>query len=175
MNKTVSETALGMHREPALLETLAKSGRILVPTLSCFFDLSETHACLWAPRLVELAKRQREEAHRTVEAARSAGVRLAMGYDSMPHGQSALELVRLHDAGLTALEAIASATEVAADACGLGDEVGAVQPGKRADLLVVDGDPLADPRLLLDAERIWLVVQSGRPVAGAVLEPAPLF
>ncbi len=157
------EHGLELHREPALLETLAKSRRILVPTLSC------------SPRLVELAKRQREEAHRTVAAARSAGVRLAMGYDSMPHGQSALELVRLHDAGLTALEAIASATEVAADACGLGDEVGAVQPGKRADLLVVDGDPLADPRLLLDAERIWLVVQSGRPVAGAVLEPAPLF
>ena len=169
------EHGLELHREPALLETLATSGRILVPTLSCFFDLSETHACLWAPRLVELAKRQREEAHQTVEAARSAGVRMAMGYDSMPHGQNALELVRLHGAGLTALEAIASATAVAADACGLGDELGTVEPGKRADLLVVDGDPLADPRLLLDAERIWLVVQSGRPVAGAALEPAPPF
>jgi imidazolonepropionase-like amidohydrolase len=169
------EHGLELHREPALLESLAKSGRILVPTLSCFFDLSETHACLWAPRLVELAKRQREEAHQTVEAARSAGVRMAMGFDSMPHGESALELVRLHDAGLTALDAIAAATAVAADACGLGDELGTVQPGKRADLLVVDGDPLADPRILLDAERIWLVVQAGGPVAGAALEPAPLF
>jgi imidazolonepropionase-like amidohydrolase len=169
------EHGLELHREPALLEQLATSGRVLVPTLSCFFDLSETHACLWAPRLVELAKRQREEAHQTVEAARAAGVRLAMGYDSMPHGQSALELVRLHDAGLPALEAIAAATAVAADACGLGDEVGTVEPGKRADLLVVDGDPLADPRLLLDAERVWLVVQAGRPVAGTSLEPAPLF
>ena len=100
---------------------------------------------------------------------------MAMGFDSMPHGESALELVRLHDAGLTALEAIAAATVVAADACGLGDELGTVEPGKRADLLVVDGDPLADPRILLDAERIWLVVQAGRPVAGAALEPAPLF
>ena len=169
------EHGLELHREPELLETLATSGRILVPTLSCFFDLSETHACLWAPRLVELAKRQREEAHRTVEAARSAGVRMAMGFDSMPHGESALELVRLHDAGLTALEAIAAATAVASDACGLGDELGTVQPGKRADLLVVDADPLADPRILLDAGRIWLVVQAGRPVAGAALEPAPLF
>jgi imidazolonepropionase-like amidohydrolase len=169
------EHGLELHREPALLEQLASSGRILVPTLSCFFDLSETHACLWAPRLVELAKRQREEALQTVEAARAAGVRLAMGYDSMPHGQSALELVRLHDAGLTALEAIAAATAVAADACGLADEVGTVEAGKRADLLVVDGDPLADPRLLLDAERVWLVVQAGRSVAGAALEPAPLF
>ena len=99
---------------------------------------------------------------------------MAMGFDSMPHGQSALELVRMHDAGLTAMEAIAAATAVAADACGLGDEIGTVEPGKLADLLVVDGDPLADPRILLDRERIGLVLQAGRPVAGAALEaPAP--
>jgi imidazolonepropionase-like amidohydrolase len=169
------EHGLELHRAPELLEALAESGRILVPTLSCFFDLSETHACLWAPVLVELAKRQREEAHRTVEAARAAGVRLAMGFDSMPHGQSALELVRMHDAGLTAMEAIVAATAVAADACGLGDEIGTVQPGKLADLLVVDGDPLADPRLLLDRERIWLVVQAGTPVAGAAVEASALW
>ena len=124
------------------------------------------------PRLVEQAKRQREEAHRTVEAARAAGVRMAMGFDSMPHGESALELVRLHDAGLTALEAIAAGTAVAASACGLDEKLGTVEVGKLADLLVVDGDPVADLRVLLDPERIWLVLQSGRPVAGAALEPA---
>ena len=90
---------------------------------------------------------------------------MAMGFDSMPHGASALELVRMHDAGLTALEAISAATAVAADACGLGHELGTVEPGKIADLLVVDGDPVADPRVLLDRERIWLVLQDGRPVA----------
>jgi imidazolonepropionase-like amidohydrolase len=87
----------------------------------------------------------------------------------MPHGESALELVRLHDAGLSALEAIAAATGVAATACGLGDDLGTVEAGKLADLLVVDGDPLADPRLLLDPERIHLVLQAGQPVAGAAL------
>jgi imidazolonepropionase-like amidohydrolase len=157
------EHGLELHRAPELLAALAESGRILVPTLSCFFDLSETHACLWAPRLVELAKQQREEAHLTVAAARAAGVRMAMGFDSMPHGESALELVRMHDAGLTALEAIAAGTSVAADACGLAD-VGRVQEGAVADLLIVDGDPVADPRVLLDPERIWLVLQGGRPV-----------
>jgi imidazolonepropionase-like amidohydrolase len=161
------EHGLELHRAPELLEALAESDRVLVPTLSCFFDLSETHACLWAPRLVELAKRQREEAHLTVQAARAAGVRMAMGFDSMPHGESALELVRLHDAGLSALEAIAAATGVAATACGLGDDLGTVEAGKLADLLVVDGDPVADPRLLLDPERIHLVLQAGQPVAGA--------
>jgi imidazolonepropionase-like amidohydrolase len=169
------EHGLELHRAPELLEALAESSRILVPTLSCFFDLSETHACLWAPALVEQAKRQREEAHRTVAAARAAGVRMAMGFDSMPHGQSALELVRMHEAGLTSMEAIVAATAVAADACALGDDVGTVQPGKLADLMVVDGDPLADPRVLLDPARIWLVLQAGRPVAGEALEPAAPF
>jgi imidazolonepropionase-like amidohydrolase len=168
------EHGLELHRAPELLAALAESGRILVPTLSCFFDLSETHACLWSPRLVEQAKVQREDAHRTVEAARAAGVRMAMGFDSMPHGESALELVRMHDAGLTAMEAIVAGTAVAADACGLGDEIGTVEQGKIADLLVVDGDPLADPRVLLDPARIRLVLQAGRPVAGAAVEaPAP--
>jgi imidazolonepropionase-like amidohydrolase len=168
------EHGLELHRAPELLDELARSDRILVPTLSCFFDLSETHACLWAPALVDLAKRQREDAHRTVEAARAAGVRMAMGFDSMPHGQSALELVRMRDAGLTAMEAIAAATAVAAAACGLGDEIGTVEAGKLADLVVIDGDPLADPRLLLDPARIRLVLQAGRPVAGSTLEaPAP--
>jgi imidazolonepropionase-like amidohydrolase len=93
-----------------------------------------------------------------------------MGFDSQPHGQSALELVRLCRAGLTPMEGIVAATTGSATACGLDEHVGGVAPGKAADLLVVDGDPLDDPEVLLDAERIWLVVQSGRPVAGAALE-----
>ncbi|MBA2741821.1 MAG: amidohydrolase family protein [Actinobacteria bacterium] len=164
------EHGLELHRAPDLLEELAESGRILVPTLSCFFDLSETHACLWSPPLVELAKRQREEAHLTLTAARAAGVRMAMGFDSMPNGQSALQLVRMRDAGLTSMEAIVAGTSVSADACGLGDQIGTIEEEKLADLVVVEGDPLENPRLLLDRESIWLVVQAARPVAGAALE-----
>jgi imidazolonepropionase-like amidohydrolase len=152
------EHGLELHREPDLLDELARSERILVPTLSCFFDVSENRDGLWAPRLVELAKRQYEDAHRTVEAARAAGVRLAMGFDSQPNGMSALELVRMCRAGLTPMEGI-----VAGD-------VGSVAPGMAADLIVVDGDPLAEPEVLLDEGRIWLVIQNGRPVAGAALE-----
>ena len=164
------EHGLELHRAPELLDELARSGRVLVPTLSCFFDVSETRAAQWPPRLVELAKRQREEAHRTVEAARRAGVPLAMGFDSQPHGKSALELVRLCHAGLTPMEGIVAGTATGAMACGIAADVGCVAPGQVADLIVVDGDPLADSELLLDEDRIWLVLQSGRPVAGTALE-----
>jgi len=72
--------------------------------------------------------------------------------------------------GLPARAAFVSATSVAAHAIGLGDLIGTVEPGKLADLVVVDGDPLANPELLGDREKIWLVIQSGTPIAGRALE-----
>jgi imidazolonepropionase-like amidohydrolase len=167
------EHGLELHRAPELLDQLARSGQVLVPTLSCFFHVSENEDGRWAPGLVELAKDQLEAAHRTVDAARRAGVQLAMGFDSQPHGRSALELVRMCRAGLTPMEGIVAGTVGAATACGVAEHVGSVAPGQAADLIVIDGDPLADPEQLLDEDRIWLVVQSGRPVAGAALEAKP--
>jgi imidazolonepropionase-like amidohydrolase len=81
------------------------------------------------------------------------------------------------EGGLTPLEGIAAATRGSARALGLPD-VGTVSAGAVADLLVVDGDPLGDPNLLRDPERIWMVVQAGHVVAGrggraGVSEPAP--
>ena len=154
------EHGLELHRAPELLDELARSGRVLVPTLSCFYTISENRDGRWAPGLVELAKRQFDDAHRTVEAARGAE----------PHGQSALELVRLCRAGLTPMEGIIAGTSAGAYACGLAERVGSIVPGQAADLIVVDGDPLAEPEQLLDEQRIWLVIQSGRPVTGAALD-----
>ncbi len=164
------EHGLELHRAPELLEELARAQRLLVPTLSCFFHVSENEGERWAPGLVELAHAQIDEAHRTVAAARGAGVRMAMGFDSQPHGRSALELVRMCRAGLTPMEGLIAGTAGSAAACGLEEHIGTVTPGKVADLVVVDGDPLDDPELLLDERRIWLVLQAGRPVAGAALE-----
>jgi imidazolonepropionase-like amidohydrolase len=164
------EHGLELHRAPELLDELARSERVLVPTLSCFYTISENREGRWSPGLVELAKRQFDDAHRTVEAARRAGVRMAMGFDAQPHGQSALELVRLCRAGLTPMEGIIAGTAAGAYACGLADRLGSIAPGQAADLIVVDGDPLAEPEHLLDEQRIWLVIQSGRPVAGAALD-----
>jgi imidazolonepropionase-like amidohydrolase len=72
--------------------------------------------------------------------------------------------------GLPARAALVSATSAAAHAIGLGDLIGSVQPGKLADLVAIDGDPIAHPELLGDRGKIWLVVQGGMPVAGRALE-----
>ena len=167
------EHGLSLHREPALLGHRAERSIVLVPTLSTFHDLAERFAADFAPRLVEQAKRQAEEAARTVEAAATAGVILAMGYDSGPPGASANELVRMADAGLGVAAAIRAATAGSACALGLTD-VGTIEPSRVADLLVIDGDPLADPSVLLEPDRVRLVVQAGRVVAGTRPEPADI-
>ena len=167
------EHGLSLHREPALLGAMAERSIVLVPTLSTFHDLAERFAADFAPRLVEQAKRQAEEAARTVEAAATAGVILAMGYDSGPPGASANEVVRMADAGLGVAAAIRAATAGSACALGLTD-VGTIEPSRVADLLVIDGDPLADPSVLLEPDRVRLVVQAGRVVAGTRPEPADI-
>lgn len=73
--------------------------------------------------------------------------------------------------GLTAHAALIAATATSAYALGLDEHVGTVTPGKLADLIVIDGDPLLCPELLSDRERIWLVIQRGEPVAGPPWRP----
>ncbi len=159
------EHGLSLHREPSLLEAMAQRGIVLVPTLSTFHDLADRFTGDFAPALVEQAKRQKDEAYSTLVAARDAGVTLAMGHDSGPPGDNAIELVRMVEGGLTPIEGIGAATRGSATALGR-DDLGTVTTGAVADLLVVDGDPLADIRVLNDPARVWLVVQGGRIVAG---------
>jgi len=164
------EHGLSLHREPGLLDAMARNGIVLVPTLSTFHDLAERFTEDFAPALVEQAKRQLEEAYLTLAAARSAGVTLAMGHDSGPPGENAIELVRMVSGALTALEGIAAATQGSARALGLPD-VGTITPGAVADLLVIDGDPLADVGVLCRPECIAMVIQRGQVAAGATPRP----
>jgi imidazolonepropionase-like amidohydrolase len=169
------EHGMYLHERPELLDRMAAAGQVLVPTLSCFYGVAGTDGApaeTWSPLLVELAEYNLEQADRTLEAARAAGVRIALGYDWEPLGENAIELVRMVHHGLTAGEALVAATATAAGALGLDAHLGTVEAGKLADLVVVDGDPLADPAVLLERDRIWLVLQLGEPVAGAALERA---
>lgn len=159
------EHGLALHREPALLDEMARRGTVLVPTLTTFHDLAERFVERFTPSLVELAKRQLEEAYLTLAAARDAGVVIASGYDSGPPGANALETVRLAEGGLGAAAALEAVTRGSARALGLDDEIGSIEAGKAADLVLVDGDPLTDVRVLLDRANIRLVLKDGRVAA----------
>jgi imidazolonepropionase-like amidohydrolase len=95
--------------------------------------------------------------------------RMAAGSDAgnLPpgHGSTAREIEVLREVGMTPVQALRSATSVAAEAIGLGDLTGTLAPGKKADFIVVDGDPLADVRVLADRARIAGVYKGGRLVA----------
>jgi imidazolonepropionase-like amidohydrolase len=166
------EHGLSLHREPALLERMAASGQVLVPTLSTFHDLAERFADQWVPRLVDQARRQLEEAYLTLEAAQATGVSLAMGFDSGPPGSEPWELVRMAEGGLGSLAALRAATAGGAAALGRSD-LGRLVPGAAADLILLDGDPLDDLRVLLRPSRLHLVLRDGVPIAGRELDPAP--
>jgi imidazolonepropionase-like amidohydrolase len=158
------EHGLSLHREPRSLDEMAERGVVLVPTLSTFHDLAERFVDDFAPVLVEQAKRQFDEAVRTVEMARRAGVTLALGYDSGPPGTSARELLRLIDAGLSAADGLRAATLGGAAALGR-DDLGRIAAGGPADLVLVDGRPDEEPELLTRPEAIRLVVSRGVAVA----------
>jgi imidazolonepropionase-like amidohydrolase len=96
-------------------------------------------------------------------------VRVAAGTDAgtpfNPHGGIALELELMVKAGLAPAQALRAATRDAATALGLDAEIGTVEPGKCADLLIVDGDPLVT---ITDVGRVAAVVRAGAlmPVGG---------
>ena len=100
-----------------------------------------------------------------------AGGRLGMGGDYgfawNPHGDYAKELTFfVEHVGFTPLETLTCATKTGAEIMGRGHEIGTVEPGKLADLLVVGGDVLADIALLEDRSRFIAVIQGGIIKAG---------
>ena len=101
------------------------------------------------------------ETHRASFAkAVSAGVKVAMGTDSgvTPHGKNLRELTLMVEGGMTPMQAIVATTRTAAELMGLEDELGTLEPGKRADLVVIDGDPLDLATL---ADRVESVYKDG--------------
>lgn len=106
-----------------------------------------------------------------------AGGRLGMGGDYgfawNPHGDYARELsFFVNHVGFTPLETITCATKTGAEIMGRGAELGTLEPGKLADVLVVDGDVLADIRVLEDRTRFIAVMQGGLVKAGRLTQPA---
>jgi imidazolonepropionase-like amidohydrolase len=161
----------GTRLDDESIDMLKASKTVYVPTLCTLFSVLELGERL------NLLPKHREEMQvneplwlRSVQHEYEAGIAMAAGGDlgnRYPHGTNARELEFLARAGLTPLEALAAATSVAARAIRRPD-VGVLEPGRSADLLIFDGDPIADIASLQDHRRIVAVLQSGELVAGAI-------
>jgi imidazolonepropionase-like amidohydrolase len=149
-----------LDEDPELIPMMAERGTFLVPTLTVYVYHSESKA----PHVRERARALREHHLNTIRRAMAAGVKVVAGTDAGGHGHppNAMEIEYLVAAGLTPMQAIQAATGWAAECLGLEHQIGAIEKGRRADLVVVDGDPLADVRVLQSPERIRLVLKDGR-------------
>jgi imidazolonepropionase-like amidohydrolase len=111
-----------------------------------------------------------------IPKAQAAGVRFVLGDDygavGFPHGSYGGELrLYVEHAGVTALDVIGWATRNGAEMVGRGADLGTVEVGKLADLIVVDGDPSADIGVLADADPL-AVLKGGKVLCGSLDELA---
>jgi imidazolonepropionase-like amidohydrolase len=96
----------------------------------------------------------------TFQHAVQKGVTIGFGTDAgvYPHGQNAREFALLVKSGMTPINALKAATSVDATLLGISDRLGALQPGKIADVIAVPGDPTQDIRL---TEKVMFVMKEG--------------
>ena len=142
---------------------MREQGTYLVPTMSVYAAMAEKGPGLGSPEYITRKTAEVLEAGgEAFRLALEAGVPVAAGTDcgapGHPHGTLPEELRLMVEAGATPQQALRFGTSAAAELLGLGDEVGALEPGKRADLLAVAGDPTLD---ILALGEVRLVLRDG--------------
>jgi imidazolonepropionase-like amidohydrolase len=155
----------GHQADRAALEAIQAKGVFLVPTVGVIDErVRERKPGTLTP---ERQKRVDDFVRGTEEEVRQAmalGIKIACGFDASRvglHGRNADELVALHRRGMPPLEAIRAATINAAELLGWQERVGAIEAGKYADLIAVEGDPLADIAVL---RQVRFVMKGGTVV-----------
>jgi imidazolonepropionase-like amidohydrolase len=146
----------------------------LIPTCSAFLNILSKGTEAGIPAFaVEKTLKIKPFHLESIRMARDAGVRIAMGTDAGTpfnrHGKNLGELIFLVDCGFSPMEAIKAGTGIAAQVLGLDRQLGTVEEGKLADLVLVAGNPLEDIRILLKRESIRLVMKNGKQVSGKFL------
>jgi imidazolonepropionase-like amidohydrolase len=153
----------GTFADAAAIAAMRRSGTALVPTLMAFTGARESlEAGRLTPTVAAKAREALSHLGEAVRAARAAGVPVVFGTDAgvFPHGRNGEEFAQLVEhGGMGAAEALASATTGAARLLGMENEIGRIAPGYSADLIAVEGDPIADVRVL---QRVAFVMVRGR-------------
>jgi imidazolonepropionase-like amidohydrolase len=157
----------GIYLDDEAIELMLARGAWLVPTLVAPRGvLTAAEAGVPLPDAARRKAVEVTEAHAdSFRRAVAAGVKVAMGTDSgvTPHGRNLAELELMAKGGMEPAQVLAATTSSAAELLGLAGELGTLEPGKRADLVVVDGDPFDLPTL---PDRIAAVVKDGQLVTG---------
>jgi imidazolonepropionase-like amidohydrolase len=160
---SIEHAALAEDRD---LERMADLGIWLVPTLSVTHRLKEALdrdpnalPAYSAAKLPAVFEAQKRAFKRAIEC----GVKIAMGTDAgaMGHAENTRELVYMVQGGMTPMQSIVASTKMGGQLLGMGDQLGTLEPGRLADLILVDGDPLADIGVVARPDRVKLVMKGG--------------
>jgi imidazolonepropionase-like amidohydrolase len=142
---------------------MLEQGTFLVPTLceaESDLDPEKVSASVYAKKQ-KMQKLQRENIGHAVEA----GIKIATGTDTglaPEHGHNLHEIVLLYEwGGMSPMAAVVAATRTSAELCGVADTLGTLAAGKRADIVMMRGDPLSDLHLFDDPNNVRLVLKDG--------------
>jgi imidazolonepropionase-like amidohydrolase len=164
----------GVYLDDEAIALMLENGTWLVPTLMAPHGVLDAAAAGSGISDASLAKAREvvEAHHESFSRAVRAGVKVAMGTDSgvTPHGENLRELQLLVEAGMRPEEALVAATSAAAELMGLENELGTLAPGKRADIVIVEGDPFDFATL---ADRVLTVHKDGNKVVDRDSLPFP--
>ncbi len=162
----------GIYLDDEAIQLMLDHGAYLVPTLVAPVGvIKAAEAGAGIPEGAVSKAREVIDAHRdSFRRAAEAGVKVAMGTDAgvIPHGTNLDELQLMADGGMSPEDVLVATTRTAAELMGLSRTLGTIEPGKRADLVVVSGDPFDFRDLAMRIERVY---QDGRLVVGAAPEP----
>ncbi len=166
VNAGVESIEHGIWLDDEVLADMKRRGTFLVPTLVAplwVLRNSEKAPGSVLPQSVRKTKEVMADHKTSITRAIAAGLRVAMGTDSGvgPHGHNAEELEHYVECGMTPMQAIVSTTKIASECIHLQHDVGTLEPGKLADLLIVDGDPLTDIKVLQDKAKLALIMRGG--------------
>jgi imidazolonepropionase-like amidohydrolase len=156
----------GCYLDEEGVALMKEKGAYLVPTLSApraVLERAKRDPGALPEVMVVKARAVAEHHRESFRLALRSGVKIAMGTDSAvgPHGQNAQELRLMVEEGMAPMDAVRASTAAAAELLGLADQVGTLEAGKWADLVVVEGDPLGDIGILADPARVRLVWKGG--------------
>ena len=153
----------GTYLSGETLALMKERGVFLVPTLTTVIDLVEAGGDYDIPVLRNRGRHMLPRLRQVLKAAQQVGVKIVTGADT-GYGPNSLtrishEVAAFVELGMTPADALRTATVVAAEMLKLEGKTGAIEPGLEADLVAVEGNPLADPAALQD---VLLVVSNGR-------------
>lgn len=156
----------GTYADAGSYRIMNAHGTFMVPTLiagAAVVDYATRHPELLSPSVAAKALAVGPLMSRNAYDAWKAGVKVAFGTDAgvYRHGDNGREFALMTAAGIPAMVTIQAATSVAADLIGDADDIGSIQPGRYADIVATDGDPLAD---ISEMQRIRFVMQAGKIV-----------